>query len=289
MLWFIFSFLTAIFQSLKDVVGKKNLVDLDEYVVSFAYSLFAFISLFIVLLFTEIPKINELFWICLIINGVLSTFALIFYMRAIKKSEISLVVPMTAFTPLFLLVTSPFILGEFPSTYGVIGIVLIVLGSYMLHIKERNHGLLGPIKALINEEGTKLMLIVAFIWSITSTFDKIGVVNSSPVFWLVANYGLMTLLVLPITLYKSKIENLRLIKTHAKQLFLMGFFGALVSIFQMIAITLTLVTYVVSIKRTNAVISVLFGHFVFKENHIKERLIGVIIMVIGVIIIALFN
>ncbi len=34
MFWFILAFLTALFASLKDVFSKKNLKDIDEYVVS---------------------------------------------------------------------------------------------------------------------------------------------------------------------------------------------------------------------------------------------------------------
>ena len=55
----------------------------------------------------------------------------------------------------------------------------------------------------------------------------------------------------------------------------------------MAAINLTLVAYVVSVKRTSAIMSVLFGYFIFKERGIKERLIGATIMIIGVLLIVL--
>jgi len=66
-----------------------------------------------------------------------------------------------------------------------------------------------------------------------------------------------------------------------------GLFSALSLIFQMAAINLTLVAYVISIKRTSAIMSVLFGYLIFKERGIKERLIGVTIMIIGVLLIVL--
>jgi len=53
------------------------------------------------------------------------------------------------------------------------------------------------------------------------------------------------------------------------------------------AISLTLVAYVIAIKRTSVIISVIFGHSIFKEKGIKERLLGAIIMVIGVLFITL--
>ncbi|MCZ0904811.1 EamA family transporter, partial [Microcoleus sp. HI-ES] len=81
--------------------------------------------------------------------------------------------------------------------------MLIVSGSYLLNIKEKSKGYLAPFKALLDEPGPKLMLIVAFLWSITSNFDKIGVKNSYPIFWLFSLFGTMTVLLLPVLLHKT--------------------------------------------------------------------------------------
>lgn len=91
---------------------------------------------------------------------------------------------------------------------------------------------------------------------------------------------------LPIMLYKSRgsIQNIR---ANYKMLLPVGLFSALTLVFQMTAISLTLVAYVISIKRTSAVMSVLFGHLIFKEKDIRERLVGAVIMIIGVLFITL--
>jgi drug/metabolite transporter (DMT)-like permease len=44
----------------------------------------------------------------------------------------------------------------------------------------------------------------------------------------------------------------------------------------------------ISIKRTSSIFSVLYGHFLFKEKNIRERLIGAIIMLVGAALIILF-
>jgi uncharacterized membrane protein len=56
----------------------------------------------------------------------------------------------------------------------------------------------------------------------------------------------------------------------------------------MIAISMTLVAYLISIKRTSAVISVLLGSLIFKEKGLKERILGSILMILGVLFITLF-
>ncbi len=286
MVWFIFALLTAFFQSLKDVFSKKSLKNIDEYVVSWSLRFFALLFLIPFLFFIEIPSLGNKFWIALLIVGSLNTITTILYMKAIKYSDLSVTVPMVTFTPLFLLLTSPLIIGEFPSLFGLIGILLIVLGSYVLNIKRTHEGYFGPFRALLKEKGPKLMLIVAFIWSITSNFDKIGVQNSSTIFWVIAIEIFMTLAILPIMLYKSQ-RSVKQILTSYKVLIPIGLFSALMLIAHTTAISLTLVAYVISIKRTSAIMSVLFGYLIFKEKDVKERLLGSVIMVIGVLFIAL--
>lgn len=286
MYWPIFAFLNAFFESAKDVTSKHTLKTLDEYTVSLSLNLFSVIFLAPLLLFGNTPHLGSGFWVALLIGGVLNSVASILYMKAIKNSDLSITTPMLTFTPLFLLITSPLIVKEFPSFLGLAGIILIVSGSYVLNIKERHKGYLAPFKALIKESGPKLMLAVAFIWSITANFDKIGVQNSSPVFWSVAIRSFLTITLLPIMLYKSQ-NNLSKTSANLKTLVPIGLFSALSQFFQMTAISLSLVAYVISIKRTSTAMNVVAGHFIFKEKGIKERLSGAILMIIGVLLITL--
>jgi drug/metabolite transporter (DMT)-like permease len=48
-----------------------------------------------------------------------------------------------------------------------------------------------------------------------------------------------------------------------------------------------LVAYVIAIKRASAIFSAIYGFFVLKEHFLKTRLLGIIIMVLGVLFIAL--
>ncbi len=287
MLWLVFAFLTAFFESMKDVFSKKSLKNIDEYVVAWSLRFFALLLLLPLLFFVEIPKIGEQFWFALFVSGILNSIATILYMKAIKFSELSLTVPMVAFTPLFLLITSPLILGEFPGVFGLAGVLLIVLGSYVLNIKEKRNGYLAPFKALLRERGPRLMLTVAFIWSICGNFDKIGVLNSSPVLWSIVINAFIALCMLPVLFFKSR-GNIKQIPANLPGLLPIGLFGGLMYICQMTAFSLTLVAYVISIKRLSVVLGVVFGGLIFKEEKIKERLLGAAIMVLGVLFIALF-
>ncbi|WP_286242545.1 EamA family transporter [Methanobacterium ferruginis] len=321
MFWLIFAWLTALFESLTDVASKKGLQYLDEYTVAFSIRFFTFIFLIPVLvliaIFLGLPYIGSQFWTALLIGGSLNVVTTVLYMKALKYSDLSISVPMLTFTPLFLLVTSPLILGEFPSLLGLLGIFLIVSGSYLLNIKEWKQGYLAPFKALFRERGPKLMLIVAFLWSITSNYDKVGALNSSLIIWILAVNLFIAICMIPILIKyslkssqetsflspsspetsvlsrSSKIrsgrdkDNIVLIQQNRKILVIMGLLSTLTSIFQIYAITLTLVAYVIAIKRTSVVFSVLWGHYIFHEKGVKERLLGASIMVMGVVCIVL--
>jgi len=57
----------------------------------------------------------------------------------------------------------------------------------------------------------------------------------------------------------------------------------------MTAINMTLVAYVISIKRTSVIMSVFWGYLIFKEKGLKERLFGSFLMIIGVVLITLHS
>jgi len=288
MLWFIFSLFTAIFESTKDAFSKSGLKSIDEYIAAWGLHFFALPFLLSFLFFIEMPVFGNQFLPALIIGGLLNVAATILYMKAIKLSDLSLTMPMITFTPMFLLITPPLLIGEFPGIFGVIGIFLIIIGSYMLNIKKKFQGYLGPFRALFKEKGPRLMLVVAFIWSITSNFDKIGLLNSSPILWVISINLFATLCMFPIMLYKSG-KRIRQIPANLNILVPIGFFSSLALIFQMTAISVALVVYVISIKRLSAVISVIFGCLIFREKSIKERLLGAVIMILGVLFIALLS
>jgi len=288
MFWLPLAFLTALSESLKDVFGKLTLAKTDVYIVAFALRLYSLPLILPLLFFIEIPTLHTDFFIALMAGGFLNVLTTVLYMKAIQHSDLSLTVPFVAFTPLFMLVTSPVLIGEFPNIWGLCGVILIVLGSYLMNFKTQQKSFFMPFRLLLKEKGPRFMMIVAFLWSISSNFDKMGVKNSSPLFWVVSISVLLTLFMFVLAVFKSKRQLVQL-QSNFTGLLPVGIFTALTLIFQMLAIDMTLVAYVISIKRLSALIGVFMGYFIFKEKGIKSRLIATVIMLLGVLIIALLT
>jgi drug/metabolite transporter (DMT)-like permease len=284
MSWLGFAFLTAFFESGKDVFGKKSLERSDEYVVAGAWRVFALPFLLPLLLVIDIPPLEAGFWWALLVSGGINVVTAILYMRAIRLSDLSITVPMVSFTPLFLLLTSPLLLGESPEPAGIVGIVLIVLGSYLLNLHKRDQGFWTPFRALLSEPGPRLMLLVALLWSITANVDKIGLRHSSPVLWAIAVNIAIACGLAPVILYRRAI-GLGRIRGNLVLLLATGLCGAMTSLSQMTAISLTLVPHVIAIKRTSTLLSVVWGHFLFGESGVRQRLAGSAVMLAGVLLI----
>ena len=172
-----------------------------------------------------------------------------------------------------------------PDRSGMAGILLIVVGAYFLNASASRYGLLGPIKAIFKEPGSVLMIAVAFLYSITSTLGKVAVQHSDPVFF---GFLYPLILTVPLTILIVIKGQLKGVVSRPSAFLPIGLFTAVMIISHFIAISLVDVAYMISVKRMSLIFCVLYGKFLFKEERIKERLVGSVIMMAGVVAIVLF-
>lgn len=285
MIWFWYGLLLAFTQSLHDLLTKQALKKLDRLTLTLGVSFCVILFLSPLLFFIEIPNLNQVFWIALFTDSILNVVAVLLFVKALQKGELSNTIPMLAFTPLFLLVTSHTINKEFPPLLGLAGVVLIVLGSYILNITEMHKGMLAPFKAFWQSKGPKEMLGVAFIWSITASIDKVGVLESSPAFWSIAVSAMIFFFLALISIFTKQFACSKI--HHWKSMLFIGFLVSIAMMIQMSLLQMTLVSYVIALKRLSIVFGVLFGCWFFKEKGIKERLAGASVMAVGAMCIVL--
>lgn len=286
MQWLLFSVLNAFFESLSNALGKKGAQKFDILSVVWSQRFFALFVLLPLVLFTNsFQLVNQTFWVALFVTSILNTITSILFVRAIKNSPLSLTLPIVSLTPVFLLITSPLIVGESPKLLGIIGIISTVIGSYILNLSKKEEGLLEPLMSIFKKEGSRLMFFVAFIWSITSNIDKIAVQHSNPLLFSFAS-SITILIFLTIVLLIKK-SSFGVIFKQSKILAPIGFTSGLSIAFQMIAISMTIVPNVITVKRTSALFGIVWGKIFFKEKNIKERLVGAVTMLIGVFLIAI--
>ncbi len=285
-MWIIYSLLTAFSLATSDTLTKRVLVSRDEYFVAWARLIFCLPLLLLSFLFVDIPTLDRTFWIATFCALPLEILAIILYTKALKVSPISLTVPFLALTPLFLIVISYIVLGEKVSVYGGIGILLMAVGSYALNLHKISKDLFAPIKAIFREKGSLLMIAVAFIYSFTSSLGKLAIEHSSPVFFGSFYFVLVVIFFTPIAFAGSQ-EKLVISKKDAMPLMFVGLTYAMMIIFHMIAISMTQVAYMISVKRMSLFFSIFFGYLIFKEQNIRERTFGSVILFSGFLFIVL--
>jgi len=175
--------------------------------------------------------------------------------------------------------------GESLNLGDILGILLITGGAYCLNFSDRHRNYLAPLQVLIHHPGPRLMLVVSFLWSLLSTLNKVGIQNSSPIFWPIANSTVLALALTPVMLHKSKRKGAQL-RQNFFTLIWIGIFQGLMLLCFMKAISLTLVARVVSVKRLSILFSVWIGYWCFQESGIRQRMTAASIMLLGVLLIA---
>ena len=283
MSWMYLALLAAISESLKDLFSKEGLRSVSPQLAALAACATPIPLLLAIVLFTDsVPLLGPRYGWALIIGGTLNVLAMFQFMRALQASDMSLAVPFVSFTPIFLLITSPLMVGDVPTTQDIVGIMCIVAGAYVLQIQSVHRGLLAPLLAIFREPGPRRMLSVAFIYSLTSNFDKIGVQNSSPLFWSLSIASVMTIGFLLLLRFLPQQHIAAPRSRTIAMLLLIGLFQSIGLLAHNTALSLGPVPSVIAVKRSSIFFAVIWGFVLLKERHVRDRLAGALLMVIGI-------
>ncbi len=210
------------------------------------------------------------------------------FLRAVQISPLSLTTPYLAFTPVFTALTALIFLGQIPTTYGWLGIIIVCLGAFFMNPGNKADGVLAPLKALWTERGSFYMLIVALIWSITPILDKTAADMTSPLWhtmFLAGGVGV----VFAVT-RRAKDGSFAPLWKEFKAipgwLALGGLFAVGAMVLQLTSYAFIDVAYVETIKRAVGVIAAIgAGYLFFGERDIWRRLLGAVVMSVGVALI----
>lgn len=290
----ILSILTSLFSTAQNTAVKKAAVKTDTLLISWsigAFSLFIIFPIFIIIIFLQgMPDFTGKFWMSLLYKTPLMIVAYIFYIKAHKYGELSLISPLLALTPVIILIIAPFLIGQKANIGGTLGVGLIVIGAYVLNFGSSKEGFWVPFTKIFNDKGAKFMMLAASIWAMTSVIDAMGVsgvkgnnLQAGSSWALFTNVALVAVLTPFVAGRIKKITE----KSERKKFFLSGAFMGAAEICQMVAMTMLLAVYVNAIKRLSIVLNVIAGAVIFKEKDVRYRLIGSVIMLIGVMFIAL--
>jgi drug/metabolite transporter (DMT)-like permease len=286
MTWFVFALLTALAVSSQDTWVKKWFSHLSAYEM-FSYPLaYVFPLTAASLIFIPVPDLDRVFWISFITSLPLNAVPFLLYMKAIRESPLSLTLPYLAFTPVFMIGTGFLLLDEMPDIWGICGIAAVCIGSYVLNIEAGQRSLLDPIRAMAREPGSRIMLLVAFIFSFSGVIGKLAILHSSVMFFQMSFFSTLSLSLVLIFLLCGRASAANLLRMPVK-----GAVAGLLFYFHILfhgfAISLVKAAYMISVKRLSILFGVIYGGMVFSEENIIIRFAGALLMFFGTVLILL--
>lgn len=262
---------------------------------------FSFPVLALYLAIRGLPVVDPGFWPTWSAAAAGHLLASYLFFSALRTGELSLTFPLLALTPIFVPAVEWVLLDELPGVGGLSGIALTVAGVYLLNLGSIEAGIFAPLLALARDGPAVRTLAVAVIWSVTGTMDRVAVLDSSPAFYGAMLTLALMLLSLPFAVAGTRpraeaggSRRLRAFRSRLRGagrggLLIHGALFAFMLILQMEALTLTLASYILSIKRTGTVVAVLLGSLAFREGGLRDRLVGTIVTLAGTLVLVLFG
>ena len=292
MLWLILGLICGFMFALYHIANKKYIRHADP--TYFAYWVLIFTAIFafpFIFILWEHLVLNKMAILFMVFLGVVIVITRPMYLHALNISNVSKTAPLLTLTPIFTLILAMFTLKEFPSTLGILGVILLVFGTYFLNYSPKQHKhILEPFVLIFKHKGSQLMFIVALIYGFGSIIDKNIVLNSNHITRLV----LYSFIAMPMfTVYllfkdgytKYSQEVKKTIIGHWKGIIFTTVIFYCVIIPQVWAYTMTYVAYIISLKRTAAIFTVIIAYFAFKERKdFWYVLFGTVLMVFGVVL-----
>jgi drug/metabolite transporter (DMT)-like permease len=245
----------------------------------FTYLVLAVIST--VLIFNiSVQSLDSSFWWYSLVGGITGALGNGFIIKALEKGDLSVLGPINAYKSIIGMVFAYLLIKEVPNTWGLLGMALIIIGSYfVLDTTEEKFSW-----KLFKTPDIQYRLAALILTGIQAVLDKKVIEHSNLEIafagWSIFGAGFSFVFIL-----FTKVSIKQEINKFNKSILLK--YTLLVStVGLMLASTnYTLshmpVGYALALFQLSILLSVVLGHRLFNELHLAKKLIGASIMIIG--------
>ena len=240
---------------------------------------------------TQLPQLDGIFVVALLASVACNWAATLLSTYALDKADASLVSPLLTFNPAFTLLIAWVALSETPSLMQTIGVVVILLGAYLLEVEEARTGLLVPLLVLFRQPGTLFAIIASALWGTTTVLEKLAIEHMTPPsgpFVALTGTVLMVVLLTPgavLPLRRTDTPAQKGIwsglRGHPRALIGAALIAGVAPLFGFTAIALGLVGNVTALFKLSAVFTILWARLFLGEGNLRQRLLGAAVMIVG--------
>jgi drug/metabolite transporter (DMT)-like permease len=239
--------------------------------------------------FVPLPRLPVDFWLWILGLVPLEMAAMLLYMKAIRDHPLSLTLPYLAFTPVFVILTGYLLLGEHVDSGGALGILLVVAGAWLLN---QEHARFGdwrswgtPLAAILHEPGSRMMMAVAFLYSLTSVMGK-GAMRYLPANRFGAFYFVLLAAASILLFGMPQPRTLVRVWRRPWAVFAVSLLNGAMVYTHFLALQAVEVAYMIAVKRASLLFGILFGALFFKERGLGVHVLAGGLMLLGVYLIA---
>lgn len=270
-----------------DVWRKKYLNEgVDEQVLLTVTLFLTGILLLPVVAIFGFPEIKSGFWLVAGGTVALNLISQNLFIRAFKLSDASLIAPLRLIIPPLVIVTGFVFLGEKPSALGALGIFITMVGLWFLLFKKEDMTWRRLTKKL-KDRGVLYGLIASVLFAVSFPLDKMVVVKSSALFGTFVTFGALGFLTYLINTIMRRGFNRALgkvLKENSGALFLISVaFSAGVFLTNQ-ALNYSLAAYASSLKRLQALWTILLAGAFLKEKETRRRVFAAAVMFAGILL-----
>lgn len=242
------------------------------------YILMSLISIPLLLL-VNFSLITPEFWLYAIAGGITGAIGNCFMVLALKQGELSVLGPINSYKAIVGMIFGIFLLHEYPNIYGVLGIGLIIIGSYFilespkaLLRKDIQYRIYALIFTAIEAVFIKKVIILSSIASSFIISSFLGAIFSYLIMQILENEKLH------IPTKKNSIMYISTTLCFA----IMTFTTAYVFKYMNVG-------YALSLFQLSIILNVILGYKLFNEKKLIKKLLGSLIILIGSAAILIFG
>jgi drug/metabolite transporter (DMT)-like permease len=227
-------------------------------------------------------------WLCIAATGLIHGVYFWCMGMAYQRGDLSLVYPLARGSgPMFVPILAVLLLREEISLLGAIGIVLIISGIYCVHLRSfTGAAFFEPFRSL--RGGASLWaLFTGFATTAYSLVDKVGVGLVHPPVYIYLMVLITWLVITPWVLLREGARLKEEWRRHAGSIAVVGFLSIFTYLLILFALQMSKVSYVAAVREVSIVLSAYFGIAWLGERHGPQKLLGALLIAVGVVAIGL--
>jgi transporter family protein len=286
MSWFYLALASAVLWGVMALLQKN--ASQGEHAIQFTVtsSLIAAILALFVFPFVHLPT-SPFVWLLLVFSGIVGGLGWYAGAKGFKHLSVSEASPLYNIGTVVAILFAMIFLGEKMTTTQLSGVVLVILGTYVLELKGND--LLSPFKKVFGSKKIHFVLLATLLSSALMVFSKYVLNFVEPTTYMFTQLVISAIFLLAYVFIRH--DGFSDIKkgffVHKTVVILMAALIVVGALFDFYALKLGEVSLYVPVMRTWTLIAVIFGGTFYKEGHIRNRIIATIIMLLGVFIIYL--